>query len=304
MPPQAPRHAPTDLDAATIALIAAALAEDLGSTGDVTTRHTLGERRPVATARMIAKAAGRLSGVEVAARVFRTVDPSVTCELHKADGDAVVPGDLVLEASGPAGSLLEAERTALNLIGRLSGVASMTSRFVEAVRGSRAAIVDTRKTTPAQRLLEKRAVLHGGGVNHRIGLYDEVLLKENHFAMAADEGHAGLVARVRREVPAGMRITAEARDLAEATACADGGADVILLDNFTPAQLAAAVTALAEHPRRAEFALEASGGVDLSSVAAVAASGVDRISIGALTHSAPALDLSLLIEPEGGWGAA
>lgn len=304
MSPEPQEPSPTDPQAATAALIAAALAEDLGDGGDVTTRLTLGERSPTATARLVAKAPGRLSGVGVAAQVFRTVDGSVSCLAHKEDGDAVAPGDLVLEVRGAARALLEAERTALNLIGRLSGVATQTARFVEAVAGTRAAIVDTRKTTPAQRLLEKQAVLHGGGVNHRIGLYDEVLIKENHFAMAAEEGHAGLVARLRREAPAGMRITAEARDLTEARACADGGADVILLDNFDPAGLAEAVTALADHPRREALALEASGGVDLSTVAAVAASGVDRISIGALTHSAPALDLSLLIEPDGGWGAA
>ncbi len=286
------------LPSAAAELLELALAEDLSDRGDVTTALTLGGRGGPARARIVAKAVGRLSGLELAREVFLRVDPDVAVTLHKAEGDAVRPGDLVLEARGPAASLLEAERTALNFLGRLSGVATMTARFVERTAGTKARIVDTRKTTPGMRMLEKAAVLHGGGVNHRIGLFDEVLLKENHFAMAGDLDHRGLVARIRAEAPAGMRITAEARDLDEARAEADGGADAILLDNFDRDGLAAAVAALADHPRRDAFELEASGGVTFDTVAEIAATGVDRISIGALTHSAPALDLSLLLEDE------
>jgi nicotinate-nucleotide pyrophosphorylase (carboxylating) len=281
------------------AQLRAALAEDLGEVGDVTSALALGGRGPAARARIVAKEAGRLSGVELARAVFALVDPSVAVTVERQDGSAVVPGDQVLVARGPAASLLEAERTALNVLCRLSGVASMVARFVDAVGEHRAAVVDTRKTTPGWRLAEKDAVLHGGGTNHRIGLYDEVLLKENHFAFSGAGGYRELVESVRAGAPEGMRLTAEARDLDEATAVADGGADVILLDNFGPDGLRAAVAALADHPRRGAFLLEASGGVTLDTVGAVAATGVDRISVGALTHSAPALDLSLLIEPEG-----
>ncbi len=279
-------------------LLSAALLEDLADTGDVTTALTVSGRGPPARARVVAKATGVLSGVELAREVFARVDASVTCTLLKKDGDVVQPGDLVLEASGPSASLLEAERTALNFLGRLSGVATLTFQFVQQADGTRARIVDTRKTTPGWRSLEKDAVLHGGGVNHRIGLYDEVLLKENHFEMSDGLSHQELVARVRKEAPAGMRLTAEARDLAEAVAEAHGGADAILLDNFSCAQLVEAVRVLGEHPRRAQFELEASGGITLENVAQVAATGVDRISVGALTHSAPALDLSMLLEAD------
>ncbi|RKY18903.1 MAG: carboxylating nicotinate-nucleotide diphosphorylase [Planctomycetota bacterium] len=282
-----------------VSQLRAALAEDLGQAGDVTTALALGGRGPIAGARIVAKQAGRLSGVELAVAVFALVDPQVVVTVERGDGAAVEPGDLVLSARGPAASLLEAERTALNVLCRLSGVASLVAQFVREVSGTRAAVVDTRKTTPGWRLAEKAAVLHGGGVNHRIGLYDEVLIKENHFAFSGAGGYRELLEQVRAGAPQGMRITAEARDLDEARAVADGGADVILLDNFGVEGLTHAVEVLAEHPRRAQFLLEASGGVSLQTVAAVASSGVDRISVGALTHSAPALDLSLLIEPEG-----
>lgn len=276
-------------------LLAAALAEDLGVAGDITTAWSLDGRGPASVGTIRAKATGRLSGLAVAHASFLAVDSDLDVELRRADGDAVEPGDVVLVARGPAASLLEAERTALNFLGRLSGVATLTARFVEAVAGTRAAIVDTRKTTPGWRLLEKHAVLHGGGANHRIGLWDEVLLKENHFAFAG-AGHAQLVRQARERGGPDVRITAEAMDLEQALAIADGGADCVLLDNFTPEQLDAAVVAFAGHPRRGALQLEASGGVDLGTVARVAASGVDRISVGALTHSAPALDLSMLVE--------
>jgi len=278
-------------------LLAAALAEDLGDRGDVTTALTVGGRGPQAGGRIVAKAEGRLSGVAVACRVFAHVDDSVQLTVRRHDGEAVQPGDEVLAIRGPAASLLEGERTALNFLCHLSGVASLTARYVAAVAGSKARIMDTRKTTPGMRLLEKAAVRHGGGNNHRIGLFDEVLLKENHFAMAGGD-YRGLVEKVRAHAPHGMRIIAEARDLTEARAVADGGADVLLLDNFSIDELVAAVGALASHPRRAAFKTEASGGVNLQTVAGIARTGVDRISVGALTHSAPVLDLSMLLDTQ------
>jgi len=278
-------------------LIRAALAEDLGERGDITSLLALGGRGPSAVARIVAKAPGRLSGVDVAARVFRAVDDGVDVVVRCKDGAAVRPADEVLVVRGPAASLLEAERTALNFLAHLSGVATLTARFVAAVAGTQAHIVDTRKTTPGLRRLEKLAVRHGGGTNHRIGLWDEVLLKENHFAMGGQD-HARVVARVKSAAPAGTRITAEARNADEAWAAADGGADCILLDNFTIAGLAQAVSRMARHPRRTAFQLEASGGVTLETAGAIAHTGVDRISIGALTHSAPVLDLSLLLDEQ------
>ncbi|GJM21497.1 MAG: nicotinate-nucleotide diphosphorylase (carboxylating) [Planctomycetota bacterium] len=282
---------PTHADA----LLRVALDEDLGDVGDITTAVSAQGRGPASTATIRAKAVGRLSGLPLAARVFEMVDPGVVVELKASDGDPVEPGKVVLVARGSAASLLEAERTALNVLQRLSAVASMTARFVAETEGTRARIVDTRKTTPGFRTLEKAAVLHGGGHNHRVGLFDEVLLKENHFALAGALGYQGLVAKARAELP-GIKVTAEAENMEEARAAADGGAHVILLDNFGVQRWAAAVTEFAKHPKRADFELEASGGVDLSTVGDIARTGVDRISVGALTHSAPALDLSMLLE--------
>jgi nicotinate-nucleotide pyrophosphorylase (carboxylating) len=281
-------------------LLRAALAADLGEGGDITSALAFGGRGVRSQGRIVAKAAGRLSGVDLAARVFALVDEATEVSLACRDGASVRESDVVLSVAGSAASLLEAERTALNVLAHLSGVATLTARFVAAVAGTKAHVVDTRKTTPGMRGLEKAAVLHGGGSNHRMGLYDEILLKENHFALAGG-GHRELVSRVKSEAPSGMRVIAEARDLDEACAVADGGADVLLLDNFSVEQLAAAVVKLATHARRPAFEIEASGGVTLDNIAAIAQTGVDRISVGALTHSAPALDLSMLIEgPRGG----
>ena len=273
-----------------------ALAEDLGERGDITSALTLGGRGPVAAGRIVAKAEGRLSGVDLAAAVFGLVDAAIELDVARGNGDAVKPGDIVLTMRGPAASLLEAERTALNVLCHLSGVATLTSRFVAATAGTHARIVDTRKTTPGWRLREKAAVRDGGGHNHRIGLYDEVLIKENHLAIAGLHDITAVVARVRRDAPPGTRIIVEAEDLTQALAAADGGADVLLLDNFPLDDLAAAVQRLADHPRRADFAIEASGNMTLERIPSVAATGVDRISVGALTHSAPVLDLSMLLD--------
>jgi nicotinate-nucleotide pyrophosphorylase (carboxylating) len=276
-----------------------ALQEDLGPEHlDVTTRLALtGPRR--AGARIVAKARGVLAGIDIASAVFRACDPGVTLTQRRADGDEVRPGDLVLEIAGDAVGLLAAERTALNFLQRLSGVATLTRRFVEAVVGTGASILDTRKTTPGLRTFEKRAVALGGGVNHRVGLYDQVLLKENHFACAAPDSYEEVVARAVAGSPAGRAVVAEARDLEEAVAAVRGGAGVVMLDNFPLGhEIDAAIQAVRSEALRLgrEVALEVSGGVRLDTVAAYARAGVDRISIGALTHSAPALDLSLLTE--------
>lgn len=279
----------------TDALLRSALAEDLGEAGDVTTQLALGPAARHGHGAIRAKQVGRLSGVALAVRVFGLVDPRLDVVVHVGDGDDVAPGDVVCEVDGSAASLLVAERTALNVLQQWSGVATLTSRFVAAVEGTAARIVDTRKTPPCWRVAAKAAVVDGGGCNHRIGLYDQVLLKENHFATASGT-HREIVERVRSLAPEGMTIIAEARDLAEAEQVADGGADVILLDNFDLDALRAAVSAFARHPRRDALELEASGGVTLDTVADIARTGVDRISVGALTHSAPALDLSMLLD--------
>jgi len=287
-----------DLHSDALRLIDAALAEDLdgrGLAGDLTTHLVLAGASPSARGRIVAKAPGCLSGVRVAARVFEQLDPRVGIELPREDGDEVAPGDEVLRLSGDAAPLLAGERTALNLLQRLSGVATTTARFVACTEGTRARILDTRKTTPAWRTLEKAAVVHGGGHNHRYGLFDEILIKENHFAMGGVD-HGALVARVRAAAPDGVRVVAESETLGQARAMLDAGADVVLLDNFAVEELARAVGELASHPRRAAFELEASGGVSLETVAAIARTGVDRISVGGLTHSAPALDLSMSVE--------
>lgn len=278
-----------------------ALAEDLGRDdlsldADVTTRLAVpGGKR--GRARLVAKAIGVLAGLSCAEMAFRLLDPSVSCELLRRDGDPFVPGDVVLHVEGDMRALLAAERTALNFVQRLSGVATSTRAFVAAVAGTSARILDTRKTTPGLRILEKAAVLAGGGCNHRIGLFDQVLLKENHFGFAAPRPYHEVVRAcvLGQDRP----VVAEARTVAEAEAAVRGGASVVLLDNFEPGQPlreAVAVVRSAAATMGREVLTEASGGVNLKTVRAFAECGVDRISIGALTHSAPAADLSLLVE--------
>lgn len=281
-----------------------ALAEDLGTadidpTADVTTRLAVpaGIR---GCARLVAKSAGVLAGIECAAQAFRELDPDCRIDALCRDGQRFAPGDLVLRVVGDMRALLVAERTALNFVQRLSGIATLTRAFVDAVAGTSARILDTRKTTPGLRLLEKAAVLAGGGHNHRIGLYDQVLLKENHFGFAQPAAYEEVVRRcvAGQDAP----VIAEARDVAEALAAVRGGAAVVLLDNFAPGpSLRAAVAAVRSAAVAAgrSVEIEASGGVDLRTVRAFAESGVDRISVGAITHSAPAVDLSLLVEGVG-----
>jgi nicotinate-nucleotide pyrophosphorylase (carboxylating) len=268
-------------------LIDRALAEDVGD-GDATTLAKVApDARARATIRQ--KADGVISGLAAAEDVFRRVDPGVRTERLGPEGEWRDAGALVLRVEGRAQALLTAERTALNFLGRLSGVATKTARIVRAVGPGAARIIDTRKTTPGMRTLEKQAVVHGGGVNHRIGLFDFILIKENHAVAAGGVGEAVRRARAARpELP----LAVEVRDGAEIDEALSAGAPRLLLDNMSPDQVRAAVARVAG---RAE--LEVSGGVDEETVLVYATiSGVDYVSMGALTHSAPVLDLSLILE--------
>lgn len=280
-------------------LVRRALGEDLGPNGvDLTTAVALRTERR-ARARIIAKSPGVLAGLPLALAAFSSCDPGVSLRPHRRDGERVERGGLVLEIAGDAAALLRAERSALNFLQQLSGIATLTRAFVDAVAGTGAAILDTRKTSPGLRAVEKYAVRMGGGTNHRFGLFDQILLKENHFACAAPESVESVVARAVACSPAGVPVVAEARDLAEALAAVRGGAQIVMLDNFElGAGLRDAVREVRGEAERLgrRVALEISGGIVLDNVAAYAACGVDRISVGALTHSAKALDLSLLVE--------
>jgi nicotinate-nucleotide pyrophosphorylase (carboxylating) len=270
-------------------LIGRALAEDVGA-GDVTTEATVGASAR-ARATIIQKAPGVISGLAVAEAVFRRLDPGAEVERLGPEGEWREAGAPVLRVEGSARALLTGERTALNFLGRLSGVATATARVVRAVAdaGGAAKILDTRKTTPGLRRLEKRAVADGGGVNHRAGLYDAILIKENHSAAAG--GIAQAVGRAR-ELRPDLPVEVEVRDPEEIDEALAAGAPRLLLDNMTPEQIRAAV---AQVGGRAE--LEASGGVDAHTVLVYATiEGLDYVSMGALTHSAPGLDLSMALE--------
>jgi nicotinate-nucleotide pyrophosphorylase (carboxylating) len=276
-----------DMDAVLIGeAVDRALAEDVGS-GDVTTEATVPEAAR-ARALITQKAPGVVFGIELAEASFRALDATMRLERLVQEG-VWREGGPVLELEGSARAILTGERTALNFLQRLSGVATLTARCVEAVAGTGARILDTRKTTPGLRLPEKAAVAAGGGTNHRIGLSDAVLIKENHAAIAG--GVAEAVRRVRAAAPE-MAMEVECRSLDEVGQALEVGARRILLDNMSLDQLRAAVDRVAG---RAE--LEASGGVTLQTLPEIARTGVDFISVGALTHSAPALDLSLILEP-------
>jgi nicotinate-nucleotide pyrophosphorylase (carboxylating) len=264
-----------------------ALAEDVGA-GDVTSAATVPHgTRAVAT--ITQKAAGVVYGLEAAEATFLALDPDVALERLGREGERREPPAPVLRATGDARALLAAERTALNFLQRLSGVATLTARCVRAVEGTGARILDTRKTTPGLRALEKAAVLAGGGVNHRAGLYDMVLIKENHAALA---GGVGAAVRAARAAFPDVPLEVECATPIQVDEALGAGAPRILLDNMGPEQLRAVAAHVAG---RAE--LEASGGIVFETLRAHADTGVDFISIGALTHSAPALDLSLILEP-------
>lgn len=285
---------PSDLET----VVRRALEEDL-PWGDVTT-DTLIRRGQQARAVVLAKTEGVLAGLPVMAAVFRAVDPTLRFEPLCEEGASLRPGMVLARVSGEATSLLRGERVALNFLQRLSGVATLTARFVAAVGDLPCRIVDTRKTTPGLRRLEKYAVRVGGGQNHRFSLSDGVMLKDNHLALLRQQGRTlkAALADMRGKVPHGLRIEVEVETLEELAEALDAGADIVLLDNMPPPRLREAV-ALA----RGRALTEASGGVTLATVRAIAESGVDLISVGALTHSAPALDLSLEIEVTGS-GAA
>ncbi len=273
---------------AALETIRRALAEDLGD-GDITSDCFIPAGH-VSKARIIAKEAAILAGAEVAAAVFREVDLSLTLDLPVPDGRRVEPGDAVLTACGPTRSLLAAERIALNFLQRLSGIATLTRRFVDAASGTKAVILDTRKTTPGLREFERLAVRAGGGTNHRFGLFDRVLAKDNHLAVTGDAaGIQRAIDEALRQKP-GIAIEIEADTLDQVRMlCGLRGVDVILLDNMSGTQLREAVAIRAGRP----VLLEASGGVNLDAVRTVAETGIDRISVGALTHSARAVDFSM-----------
>jgi nicotinate-nucleotide pyrophosphorylase (carboxylating) len=274
-------------------LMGFALAEDIGE-GDVTSLYFIPEER-LARAFVTVRREGVLSGVDLAARVFSRVDPGLEVEILIPDGSRVSEGALVIRVEGKARSILTAERTALNFLQRLSGVASLTATYVEAVKGTSARILDTRKTTPGYRFLEKRAVLHGGGENHRMGLYDRAMVKDNH--LVAEGGGDALQAAILRLKSAKPDIEVELEaDQIEQVRIFLGmeGVDHILLDNMSLVDLREAVAARGE---RITPMLEASGGVNLQTVRGIAGTGVDFISVGALTHSAPALDIGLDFTP-------
>ncbi len=272
--------------------IRAALAEDVGS-GDLTTEAAV-DANARGRGTLHAKAAGLAAGLDVFARVFALLDPGARVRGSVKDGDEVAPGEALLEIDAGTRALLTGERTALNLVQRMSGVATLTARFV-ALAAGRARVLDTRKTTPGLRVFDKYAVRCGGGENHRFGLFDEAMIKNNHLD-ASEHSIGELIKRLRAARGSELRITVEARNETEALAAAAGGADVVMLDNMAP-DLMATVSARVRAAAGGAIELEASGGIDLDNVAAVAASGVDRVSIGALTHSAPALDLSFAVEP-------
>jgi len=264
-----------------------ALTEDVGS-GDVTTRFLIPPQLK-AHARVVTRERCIVAGTETAAAVFRRVDPDLRVEVLQEDGTALSGGETILEVRGRAASILTAERVALNFLQRLCGIATLTRQFVDAVGKHRAKILDTRKTTPGLRALEKSAVVAGGGTNHRFGLYDMVLVKDNHVsAQGGLSGFAQAIARVRSEHP-DLHVEVEADHLEQVRAFLEiDGIDVILLDNMTPAEMREAV-ALGKD----KVKFEASGGVTLKNVRQIAATGVDFISVGALSHSAKAIDLSL-----------
>ncbi len=272
----------------------AALAEDVGR-GDATTTAVVPEGLEVSAA-LVCREPCVCAGLPVVEAVFRELDPNAVLEACAAEGQWCEADTELARITGDARALLTGERTALNFLQRLSGIATVTHRFVEAVRGRSVEILDTRKTTPGLRKLEKYAVRMGGGRNHRFGLYDRVMIKDNHRALAALEGPGAIhraVAACRKHAP-GLDIEVEADTLEDVAAALEAGADIILLDNMSDDEMAEAVRLV-----QGRAVLEASGGITLERVGAVADTGVDCISVGALTHSAPAVDISMQIELPG-----
>ena len=274
-------------------IIDSALAEDI-SHGDVTSEALIPPQLQ-GKASVLVKANGILAGGEVAKRVFLKVDPSLKVEILIQDGRKVKPGDIVATIVGTVVSILKAERTALNFLQRLSGIASLTAQYVAETHGGAVSITDTRKTTPGLRLLEKYAVRLGGGQNHRYHLGDGILIKDNHLAALRTLGMKlkDIVAKAKQNAPQGLKVEVEVSTIQEALDAADAGADVIMLDNMSPNEIRRVVSLIPSQVKT-----EASGGITLANVRSVAMTGVNIISIGALTHSPQALDISLELEPQ------
>ena len=264
-----------------------ALAEDI-HTGDITTQAVISDRRE---ARAIIKAKEDLvlAGVRVAARVFQILNEQISFTACFSDGDRVAAGEVIAELNGDSAALLQGERVALNLLQRMCGIATLTAKYVQAVQGTKARVVDTRKTTPGLRVLEKYAVRIGGGINHRTGLYDGVLIKENHIAAAG--GITAAVQKARAYIPHTLKIEIETETIDQVVEALQVGADIIMLDNMSTGMMTEAVAIIA-----GKAIVEASGGVNLQTIRAIAETGVDIISVGALTHSAQAVDISMLLE--------
>jgi nicotinate-nucleotide pyrophosphorylase (carboxylating) len=272
-------------------LVRNALLEDLGLAGDITSAAVIpADHRSVVV--MAAREAGVIAGLDAAELAFQLVDPAIVMKRHVQDGTTVSPGDIIATIEGPSRGLLTAERTALNFLGHLSGIASVTAKIVTAIAGSKASVTCTRKTTPGLRALEKYAVRAGGGMNHRFALYDAVLIKDNHIAVAGGAREA--IRRARQGVGHLVKIEVEVDTLAQLRDVMDEGVDVVLLDNMTPEQLREAVGIVAGHAMT-----EASGRINPQTAAAIAATGIDLISVGWLTHSAPVLDIGLDFESQG-----
>jgi nicotinate-nucleotide pyrophosphorylase (carboxylating) len=268
-------------------IIRTALQEDIGL-GDITTQATIAPGT-MARAELVAKQDFVLAGIDVARQVFGQLDPSAAFEKLREDGQRVQRGDVLAWIKGDAAVLLQGERVALNLLQRMSGIATHTAAFVKELEGTGTAVVDTRKTTPGLRVLEKYAVRAGGGRNHRTSLYDGVLIKENHVAAAG--GIAVAVARAREIAPHTLRIEVETRNLVEVEEALSANADVIMLDNMDLDTLRQAVALI-----DGRAITEASGGVTLETVRGIAETGIDFVSVGALTHSSPAVDISMLFQ--------
>ncbi len=277
---------------AYLPLIELALAEDIGG-GDVTSLSVIPQAAYWA-ARMVAREEIVVAGMSIVSDVFRQIDPEIEFEQLVSDGELVLPGECVATLKGNARAILAGERTALNFVQRLSGVATLTRSYVSAVQGTSCEILDTRKTTPGWRVLEKHAVACGGGRNHRVGLFDMVMIKDNHLAVLSGEKApiAVAVQRAKERYPS-IKVEVEADTIDQAVSAAESGADVILLDNMSIAELRESVSLIANRSKT-----EASGGITLASIREIAETGVDYISVGALTHSAPSVDLALDIDTD------
>ncbi|WP_223568732.1 carboxylating nicotinate-nucleotide diphosphorylase [Agrobacterium tumefaciens] len=272
-------------------LVRNALLEDLGLAGDITSAAVIpADHRSVVV--MAAREPGVIAGLDAADLAFQLVDPAIVMKRHVQDGASVAPGDIIATIEGPSRGLLTAERTALNFLGHLSGIASVTAKIVAAIAGSKASVACTRKTTPGLRALEKYAVRAGGGMNHRFALYDAVLIKDNHIAVAGSV--RGAIRRARQGVGHLVKIEVEVDTLAQLRDVMDEGVDAVLLDNMTPEQLREAVGIVAGRAMT-----EASGRINPQTAAAIATTGIDLISVGWLTHSAPVLDIGLDFENQG-----